>query len=63
MKEVLPAVGKFLVENTRFALGLAVLENADDVPAELVAIEPETIFKVEPDLLEKARNLDGPVAF
>ncbi len=63
MKEVLPAVGKFLVENTRFALGLAVLENADDVPAELVAIEPETIFKVEPELLERARSLMGRLPF
>ena len=51
MKEVLPAVGRFLVENTRFALGLAVLENADDEPAEIVPIEPETIFDVEPKLL------------
>ena len=37
LKEVLPAVGRFLVENTQFALGLAILENADDVPAEIVA--------------------------
>ena len=35
--EVLPAVGQFLVENTKFALGLAILENADDLPAEIVA--------------------------
>src|SRR5918998_3164918 len=42
MREVLPAVGRFLVENTRFALGLAILENADDLPAEIVAVEPDT---------------------
>ena len=63
MKEVLPAVGRFLVENTRFALGLAVLENADDVPAEIVPIEPETIFDVEPKLLERARGLMGRLPF
>ncbi len=62
MKEVLPAVGKFLVENTPFALGLAILENADDLPAEIVAIEPETIFEVEPGLLERAREPHGPPA-
>ena len=39
MKEVLPAVGKFLVQNTRFALGLAILENAHDVPAEIDVAE------------------------
>src|SRR3954447_26193581 len=44
MKEVLPAVGKFLVEHTRFALGLEILENAEDLPAEIVPVEPETIF-------------------
>src|SRR3954454_18634426 len=26
MKEVLPSVGRFLVENTKFALGLAIIE-------------------------------------
>ena len=44
LREVLPAVGRFLVENTRFALGLAIVENAEDLPAEIAALEPETIF-------------------
>jgi hypothetical protein len=61
--EVLPAVGRFLVQNTRFALGLAILENAEDVPAEIVALEPETIFDVEPGLLERARGLMGRLPF
>ena len=63
MKEVLPAVGKFLVQNTRFALGLAILENAHDVPAEIVPLEPETLLDVEPKLLEKARGLMGRLPF
>ena len=63
LAEVLPAVGRFLVENTRFALGLAILENAEDVPAEIVALEPETIFDVEPNLLERARGLMGRLPF
>jgi hypothetical protein len=63
VKEILPAVGKYLVENTRFALGVAILENADDVPAEIVAIEPETIFEVEPKLLERARGLMARLPF
>jgi hypothetical protein len=61
--EVLPAVGRFLLENTRFALGLAVLENAHDVPAEIVPLEPETILQAEPGLLEKARGLMGRLPF
>jgi hypothetical protein len=63
VKEVLPAVGRFLVENTKFALGLAVLENAHDVPAEIVPLEPETILQLEPVLLEKARGLMGRLPF
>jgi hypothetical protein len=61
--EVLPSVGRFLVAHTRFALGLAIIENADDVPAEIAALEPETIFDVEPNLLERARGLMGRLPF
>jgi hypothetical protein len=63
MQEVLPAVGRFLVENTRFALGLAIVENAEDRPAEIVAIEPESIFEIEPAMLTRARNLMGRLPF
>jgi hypothetical protein len=63
MQQVLPAVGRFLVQNTRFALGLAILENADDLPAEIVPVEPETILDVEPVLLERARALMGRLPF
>ncbi len=54
---------KFLVANTRFALGLAILENVEDMPAEIVALEPETIVEVEPKLLETARGLMGRLPF
>jgi hypothetical protein len=63
MREVLPPVGKFLVENTPFALGLAILENAEDMPAEIVAVDPETILDVEPRLLDRARTLMGRLPF
>jgi hypothetical protein len=56
LKEVLPAVGKFLVENTKFALGLAIIENAEDQPAEIAAVEPDTIFDLEPRLLDVGRK-------
>lgn len=63
MKEVLPAVGRQLVGRVPFALGMAIVENALDWPAEIVAIEPEEIFEVEPPLLEKARSLMGRLPF
>ena len=61
--EVLPSVGRFLVDHTRFALGLAIIENAEDVPAEIAALEPETIFDLEPKLLDRARGLMGRLPF
>lgn len=63
LKEVLPAVGKFLVKNTKFALGLEILENAADQTAEIVPVEPETILDLEPTLLERARGLMGRLPF
>ena len=63
LREVLPAVGRFLVKNTRFALGLAIVENAEDRPAEIAALEPETIFETEPVLLDRARSLMGRLPF
>jgi hypothetical protein len=63
MHEVLPWVGAFLVRNTKFALGLAIVENADDEPAEIHALEPESILDREPELLERARALMGRLPF
>jgi hypothetical protein len=63
LREVLPAVGRTLVEKTRFALGLAILENAEDETAEIVPLEPETIFDEEPKLLERTRGLMGRLPF
>jgi hypothetical protein len=61
--QVLPAVGKLLLEHTKFALGLEIVENADDLPAEIVAVEPDTILEVEPKLLARARELMGRLPF
>jgi len=63
MKEVLPAVGKFLLENTKFALGLAILENVDDEPAEIVALGPDEVLATEPKLLNRVRELMGRLPF
>lgn len=63
LKEVLPAVGRFLADHTKFALGLAVLENARDETAEIVPLEPHNLFEEEPKLLERARSLMGRLPF
>ncbi len=63
LKDVLPAVGQFLIKNTKLALGLAILENAADLPAEIVALEPEALYDLEPKLLDRARSLMGRLPF
>ncbi len=55
--KLLPEVGAFLLQRTPVALGLAIVENADDRPARIVAVEPEEILAVEPTLLAEARSL------
>ena len=63
LREVLPFVMRFLVANTKFALGVAIVENVADMPAEIVALEPETILDQEPALLARARGLMGRLPF
>ena len=63
MREVLPSVGKALIERTKFALGVAIVENVADQPAEIVGLTPENIFDLEPKLLDKARSLMGRLPF
>ena len=55
--KMLPEVGESLLKRTPVALGLAILENAADHVARVVAVEPEDILEVEPSLLAEARAL------
>lgn len=57
LKRMLPEVGEFLLKRTPVALGVAILENAADRVAKVVAVEPEEILEVEPALLDEARAL------
>ena len=61
--KLLPEVGSFLLERTPVALGLAILENADEKTARVVGVEPEAILEVEPKLLDEARILMGRLPF
>jgi hypothetical protein len=45
------------------ALGLALLENAAEQTARVVAVEPEELFDVEPRLLDEARGLLATLPF
>ena len=63
LKTMLPEVGAFLLDRTPVALGIAILENAFEHTARIVAVEPEELLEVEPRLLDQARELMGRLPF
>jgi hypothetical protein len=63
LRALVPEVGAFLLEKTRVMLGLAILENAREHTARIVAVEPEELLEVEPRLLEQARDLMARLPF
>ncbi|HMB08592.1 MAG TPA: lactate racemase domain-containing protein, partial [Isosphaeraceae bacterium] len=63
LKTMLPAVGAFLLQRTPVALGLALVENAREQTAKVVAVEPEELLEVEPRLLDEARELMARLPF
>ena len=63
LKSLIPEVGAHLLQETRVALGIALLENARERIARVVGIEPEQLLQAEPDLLNEARLLMGRLPF
>jgi Lactate racemase N-terminal domain len=63
LRAMLPEVGSLLLEKTRVVLGLAVLENAREQTAGIVAVEPEDLLEVEPRLLDESRELMARLPF
>jgi hypothetical protein len=63
MNVLLPEVGATLLERTPVVLGVALLENAREHTARVVAVEPEDLLEVEPALLDEARTLMARLPF
>lgn len=63
LKRMLPEVGTFLLAKTPVALGIALLENAEEHTARVVAVEPEELLEVEPQLLDESRELMARLPF
>jgi hypothetical protein len=57
LARVIPAWGRVILAEAPISLGLAILENAYERTAKVVAVEPEDFETVEPALLEEARGL------
>jgi len=54
--EIIPQAGAILIEKTNIAIGVAVLENAHDETAQIVALPAEKICAEEPALQQKAKD-------
>jgi len=63
LRTMLPEVGAFLLAHAPVALGIALLENAREQTARVVALEPEEILDAEPGLLDEARRLMARLPF
>jgi hypothetical protein len=57
LRDMIPESVKVVLARAPFALGLAILENAREHTARVVAVEPEELLQREPLLLEEARQL------
>lgn len=54
--EMLPAIGKVLIEKSPLVCGLAVVENADHQVVHLESVEPEDFFTADERLLKLAKS-------
>jgi hypothetical protein len=63
LKEVMPESVKVILAKTRFACGIAILENAAEQTAKIQVVEREDLLDVEPGLLDEARELMGRLPF
>lgn len=63
LREMIPESARVVVEKTRFAAGLAVVENAREQTAVLRVVDRDELFTVEPGLLEQAWALMGKLPF
>ena len=61
--EIIADVAHVVIEQAPIAFGLAILENAHDRVARLVALRPEEFEAVEPQLLEEALRLMAKLPF
>jgi hypothetical protein len=63
LRRLIPEVGAFLLTKAPVVLGVAILENAREETARILAVEPEDILETEPRLLDEARDLMARLPF
>lgn len=63
LRDMLPDSARVIVEKSRFAAGLAILENAQEETAVLQVVDRDALWDAEPRLLERARAIMGRLPF
>src|SRR5438128_5319236 len=63
LRDMLVESARVIVDKTRFAAGLAILENAREETAVLKVVDRDALFEEEPRLLEQAKTLMGRLPF
>ncbi len=63
LRDMMPETARVIVDKTKFAAGLAVLENAREETAKLRVVDRDELFAAEPALLDEARGLMGRLPF
>jgi hypothetical protein len=63
LRDMIPETVKVVLDKTRFAAGLAVLENAREETARLQVVDRDELLDVEPKLLQEAAGLMGRLPF
>lgn len=63
LREMMPQSARMIIEKTRFAAGLAVLENAHEQTAQVQCLDRDDVLREEPRLLEQAKRWIGRLPF
>ncbi len=63
LRDMMPETVKVVLEKTRFAGSLAILENAREETARLQAVDRDEVLAVEPRLLDEAKTIMGRLPF
>lgn len=63
LREMMPDSARVIIEKTRFAAGLAVLENAHEQTAHVQCLDRDDVLREEPRLLEQAKRWIGRLPF
>lgn len=57
LPRMIPAWGRIILQEAPIALGVAILENAYEQTEKVVAVDPDELTAIEPELLDEARKL------